>query len=226
MRVPTFDGHRKHHFDQRYFQTLNTSDKAYWTGFLMADGAIYGRYVSLSLASKDVVHLEKFRAAIGADYPIFSLHKYGTRTHRIQLGSKLMVEDLAAHGVSPRKSFTAIPPCLSRSLERDFWRGMIDGDGSIVFAKDRPTVKLFGSFDSCLAFCEFVDRVCGHRYRISKHKSIFCIEVSRGGHAASLLRLLYDNAVTSLDRKAERARTAMAWIPKIGKGSDPLRRRR
>ena len=43
---------RKHHFDEHYFETIDTEDKAYWLGFLYADGNVcfgkdkYGKRIS------------------------------------------------------------------------------------------------------------------------------------------------------------------------------------
>lgn len=58
---------RKHFFNESYFEVIDTEDKAYWLGFLYADGNIYyhkdkngdrkGGKVELSLKSDDFNHL-------------------------------------------------------------------------------------------------------------------------------------------------------------------------
>jgi len=54
-------------FNENYFDVIDNPDKAYWLGFLYADGAISSNNntVELSLKSSDIKHLEKFRDNLG-----------------------------------------------------------------------------------------------------------------------------------------------------------------
>ena len=47
----------------RYFDKINTEEKAYWLGFLYADGSISSKEdkIELGLAEKDLHHIEKFK---------------------------------------------------------------------------------------------------------------------------------------------------------------------
>ena len=57
----------KYNFSESIFQTIDSPEKAYWLGFLYADG--YNSYkgiVSLCLNEEDVDHLEKFKKILNA----------------------------------------------------------------------------------------------------------------------------------------------------------------
>src|SRR5260221_4858496 len=57
----TFDKSLKRvKFDETVFDNIDTSQKAYWLGFLYADGTNGGKRVSLSLKSADIDHIKKF----------------------------------------------------------------------------------------------------------------------------------------------------------------------
>ena len=55
----------RYYADYNIFEDINTAEKAYWLGFLAADGCNYQRKqnatISLRLSQKDINHLEKFK---------------------------------------------------------------------------------------------------------------------------------------------------------------------
>ena len=69
---------RKHHFNENYFEKIDTEDRAYWLGFLYADGNVsYGKdkngnkkgcTVEVTLSEKDKSHLYKFLKCLNADF--------------------------------------------------------------------------------------------------------------------------------------------------------------
>ena len=52
-------------YDESYFKNIDTEEKAYWLGFLYADGYVRKRQrnseMRLKLGIKDLDHLEKFK---------------------------------------------------------------------------------------------------------------------------------------------------------------------
>ena len=63
---------RIYQVNENYFESIDSDEKAYWLGFLSADGYIHeGRNtITLALQESDKVHIEKFKKAISATYPI------------------------------------------------------------------------------------------------------------------------------------------------------------
>ena len=59
-----------------YFKNIDTEEKAYWLGFIYADGYITinektnSGYVGIELQASDVNHLKKFNKSISGNYPI------------------------------------------------------------------------------------------------------------------------------------------------------------
>ena len=63
---------QKYKFQENFFEIIDTQEKAYWLGFLFADGNVYKKrnsyYIKLSVCDKEVV--ERFKQDISAEYPI------------------------------------------------------------------------------------------------------------------------------------------------------------
>ena len=56
----------------RYFQTIDTENKAYWLGFIYADGCVSKdlHYLTIDLSIADIDHIEKFKNEIDAHQKI------------------------------------------------------------------------------------------------------------------------------------------------------------
>ena len=53
--------------NENIFQQIDSNNKAYWLGFLAADGSVKGNELSIGLSSKDRGHLAKFLTFIGSN---------------------------------------------------------------------------------------------------------------------------------------------------------------
>jgi hypothetical protein len=183
-----------------------TPESSYWLGFLMADGCNTGLRIDIGLASVDIQHLYKFRMFMNSDAPI---RRVGTSAH-ISINSIDLCDRLTSIGVTPRKSYTAKVSERARSLlnSRDFWRGVIDGDGSIGCwlhngKKNGASVRmdLTGSKSLLEQFRCFVVKACPE-YEGNTHpsKGVYCIKLW-GATALKMIRTLYGSTIVSLDRK-------------------------
>ncbi len=141
----------KHKYNRRYFEKINTKDRAYWLGFIFTDGYIqYRKYddgrstseVGIELKKCDENHLLKFIRAIEGNVKIKtritkdrvikgSFTKGGTYMSQIRLFSKEMVDDLLSLNVVPNKTYKQDYPVVDEELFWDFLRGVVDGDGCI-----------------------------------------------------------------------------------------------
>lgn len=137
----------KYYCDYDFFSVIDTEEKAYWLGFLYADGCVTDAGgVNLLLGGQDKAHLVKYVKSINAEHPVEERHdaiRYNGVFHHMQhnvkvrLYSKRMAADLLKLGVGPRKSLTLtfpnhqqVPP----DLLHHFVRGYFDGDGSISWS--------------------------------------------------------------------------------------------
>lgn len=65
-------GIRKYKLDEECFKTIDSEAKAYWLGFLAADGYICSsKVVGCKLGIKDVEHLKKLGMFFKTDMPIY-----------------------------------------------------------------------------------------------------------------------------------------------------------
>lgn len=226
LGVEARDGNRKWYFNQRFFENIDSEEKAYWLGFFIADGHIVGNQLGVGLASRDAGHLEKFKAALGLEVPVVTREKtkYSGGTPRndgtvtrvfnssVVFGSVLMIEDLARLDVVRRKRRKERAPlgAIPEELRRHFWRGVIDGDGSIsIYPDGHARVTLTCSYEICSQFREFVlDNVGLVRSNVNKHGTSFAFAVNVRAVSHALLGVLYADAQVYLDRKYELAHAA------------------
>lgn len=134
----TRDSFRKGNFE--FFKNIDTEEKAYWLGFLLADGCVVGHRLQLRLSIEDVNHLEQFREHIGfTDCSIGEVHGYQARQRKryhacdLVIQSPKIIKDLARHNLVARKTACEKPSIhIPKHLEHHYIRGMFDGDGWII----------------------------------------------------------------------------------------------
>lgn len=217
------DASRKYHCNEDFFEKIDTEEKAYWLGFLYADGYLCKNktqlMVGIALSSKDKDHLKKFNKSIESTYPIHTYHSckgYSNDTEycRIVITSRKMFNDLKTHGVIEHKTLILEPPNLSNDLYKHFIRGYLDGDGCITshLQKNKITpqyfIKIVGT-DQILQFIkEFIEKNnCAIIHKFYKrHDTDIVSNIDFGGNkqVKKFLDLLYKNASIYLDRKYDR----------------------
>jgi len=139
---------RRFNVNHSYFNVIDSEDKAYWLGFLFADGCVRktktGAQVVLKLSVKDENHLIKFKNDLNSEHKIFynvskTTSKKGTPSVSnncvIRVNSGEMVEDLINQGCAPRKTFIIDYPNISEEFYKDFIRGYYDGDGNFFYSE-------------------------------------------------------------------------------------------
>jgi len=200
---------KKYTFNEHFFKTINTEEKAYWLGFILADGCIsQGKDIIIALKETDGKHLDKFIKSIGGNnkYQIVISKGFGGQfpTARLAIRSQEMCDDLQKRNITERKSLIAIPPIISKSLQRHFWRGIIDGDGHVCVNHQYPyesfELGLCGSKMVIQGFIDYVKSALHLDLPLEKDHNIWRTRTS-GKKAMRLCALLYDDSNVSLDRK-------------------------
>lgn len=131
QRTPP-ERNRLYSLDATTFQTIDTEAKAYWLGFLFADGSVSKRTVTLALSHKDRSHVEAFRDFMKSEAPVKDVMRLvNTLTSIVQITDRDLAADLVKLGISvgrplPTTSLIATPP----ELQHHWIRGFFDGDGS------------------------------------------------------------------------------------------------
>lgn len=123
--------------DEFFFSKIDTEEKAYFLGFLSADGYVSadGKRLSCSVSEVDLHIIEQFRSAIKSGHKVSTKISNGFSGSKpqkvINISCKQIVSDLAKYGVVPNKSHSLSYAQIDPVLERHYLRGLFDGDGSI-----------------------------------------------------------------------------------------------
>lgn len=137
---------KRRKINDSYFEKIDTPLKAYFLGFIFADGWIVknedsGNYeFGMTLASKDKYLLELLNDELGGKNIIYHIDPrevlvckkqiaHSGHCDTLRVYSKKIVCDLMKYGIETNKSLKGIIPIVDDSLFFDFLRGYIDGDG-------------------------------------------------------------------------------------------------
>lgn len=134
LRASCYHTGYENNLDHDYFEVIDTEEKAYWLGFLYADGYVNENtyQIELTLCEKDRTHLDKFCKSIKSTYKISKKIINGFVSYRTFAYSKKMTKDLVNKGCYQCKSLTLKFPTeeqVPNHLKKHFIRGYIDGDG-------------------------------------------------------------------------------------------------
>ena len=200
-----FDLKRKSYINLNYFEEINTPEKAYWLGFLAADGYIVGNELNIQLEKKDKEHLKKFSNAINGNLTIRDINSknnFGTNySHcRVSLRSNKIVSDLAKYGIVPRKSLILKAPNIDNSLFPYWIIGYMDGDGCVSKNKKKIRISFTGTYD----VLNFIKSYLKSQSIISlEHRceNTYKIQIENDVSISFLNSINYINLEFALDRK-------------------------
>lgn len=201
-----------------------TPEALYWMGFLAADGNVSFQAktsvkISLSIGAVDLEHMEKFKRFMGSGHVITPYDHVQTsgsisKMTRFRFNSAKVGNILISHGITDNKSKTIkVSDTLANSV--DFWRGVVDGDGSLQDHFSRrfsPVISLVsGSLEFMQQYVSFVKGICATEKSAHKSKNSNTYQLGfTGTYAYRIIRHLYEDSVQHLDRKKATADKILA----------------
>lgn len=209
--------------DYNYFNNIDTEEKAYWLGFLTADGWISKNFKSgsastgIELQYGDIEHLRKFNKSINGNYRITDrwrkckLSSSDKLNHicKIRIFSKIMHDDLVRLGFTYTKSFDCFMPNLRKDLVRHYIRGYFDGNGCFSVSNNYLSVSICTAskqiaedFVKELNDIEINMRL--YSYVNENNVVIYRPSFSRIKEKIKFLDYIYDDCNIYLDRKYKR----------------------
>lgn len=202
---------RVHKVNEEFFHSLTEKSK-YVIGFLMADGCVHKGSININISLQDRGVLDQVKGVMGYDGPIKDVMggTYAPKMYvRLSIHSKKLCDKLHEFGVTERKSLTA-RASSTLELDKDFWRGVVDGDGSVgINNRGYPFLELAGSLDLMTQFknfCSYTASEC--KVNVVPFKSIYRVR-TMGSHAKCVIDTMYENNAISLPRKSAMAERIM-----------------
>ena len=161
--------------DIDYFKTIDTPKKAYWLGFITADGSINKNNNKLTIICKDLEILEKFKTDIKSEHKISNFNYHDKRTDKtyyeysIQITNELFVNNIIEKGITNKKSDKCEFPKIEEELYSYFIAGLFDGDGSVSLYginKNRLRCNLISTKE----ILNFINEFLKEKYQITSVK--------------------------------------------------------
>lgn len=211
----------KYFYNKDFFEKINSEEKAYWLGFIYADGCINqilknerikSMDLEIGLSRIDEGHLIKFLNSIESNVPIkYRSNKLNGKMYescRVVICCTKLCKDLIKLGCTPRKSLTLKFPSsdiLPKEYVGDFIRGYFDGDGCINLRKECNTMRLIfvGTVDFLTSIKNIlidngVLRSCPN---MTAKGNAFQMTINGVDNIIDIYDFMYKNKTIYLDRK-------------------------
>ena len=218
-----YQKHQIYLLNENYFKIIDTDDKAYFLGFICADGCIYKRnnhqgMLSISIKDIDIEILNNFKKFLETEKPI-SITNQSEKTvmATLQITSNIIVEDLQRIGVGVRKTFDLSIKDICNNIPfyliPSFILGYFDGDGSIDIPLNntisKSHVRISGPINSLREFQEILNQF-EIETKIIRDKRDYkepfgSLELTNTTNKYLFLKLIYSFYNNSLSRKKERS---------------------
>lgn len=187
-------------YNRDKFEVIDSEEKAYWLGFILADGSIFKNELRIKLSEKDRKHLVKFinfmesNGENGLHIQEETHGITGNKLVKVVCCDKKLVSDLKKYGLEQNKSMREKPYLdLPEEYIPHYIRGILDGDGSIY--SDLKTISFVGSQD----VLEFIKSILQNKLKVrdnklQTHGKIFKIQWNSRKDKKRICRYLYENS--------------------------------
>lgn len=205
---------QQYSYNLDFFSNIDSEEKAYWLGFLYADGYVQskGKIHTLQIALKDtdISHLHKLKTVLCPDNIISEKTIIGKKKEykavKLTITNKVIVEQLISLGCVNSKSKIIQFPELSTKLLRHFVRGYFDGDGAIGKYNNKLVWSVCsGSEKFIIQFQKILQtNVLGYTevtVKKDKRAEVYCLQKGGNPSVSSILKYLYADSNVWLDRK-------------------------
>ena len=203
--------------DNNFFNDISDEVRAYWLGFLYADGSVSKKETSVTITLKDREHLEKLKSLVQPALPIRVVSVNSRGYYSITFASVSLVKALITHGCVPQKTLKLkFPDGVQKELLPHFIRGYFDGDGCLTGSyqkgqKRNKVKKWKWSIVSTENFCKSVQVILSelgiHSKIDQRHKDNEItknLNVCGRKNIAIVMAYIYGGANVYLDRKLDK----------------------
>jgi intein-encoded DNA endonuclease-like protein len=207
-----------YHFNENFFDIIDSQEKAYILGMLWADGCNNSskNCVHLSLQEQDVELLKQINNLTNNDRPLrksclSKSHNNYQDQYCLTWGSKYFCDVLNDLGMVPRKTLVLeYPKSINEDLHRHFCRGYLDGDGCITLKNNGQfaAISMTGTHMFLNKVKEIISKQLGVEvsvYRDERSRDPICVlHCGRKDDVKKILDWVYGDANIFLQRKYDK----------------------
>lgn len=203
-----------------YFEKIDTNLKAYFLGFIAADGCITNKNcLKINIVKDDRIILDKFVQELQCESHLYETPKKIGRTQiSFSMSDNTLINHIKKYGIKERKSLTIknIIPNIPKEFKNSFILGYFDGDGfaSISYSKylSKKTNKELKYPILHIGFCGTEDLLNGivseikpKHFRIKNESGIDNLHIgSSKEDNIKIFKYLYQNQSFFLKRKYDK----------------------
>jgi len=198
-------------FNQYYFENIDTEDKAYFLGFIIADGCVSRNSNTIKITQKETEILYEFKKYIESEAPVFNSKKRNISSFSIT--SNKTKKDLENLGIHSNKTMIIKYPNIPLELQNHFMRGVFDGDGCISLRTDKRNNSQRGQVNICSGSFDFINEyynrlvkyaILSGKNKIRNPKGSYYVADWGGlSDVEKIHEFLYKDATVFLSRKKE-----------------------
>src|SRR5690606_14525028 len=211
-----YDSYQKHNINE-LFDKIDTPEKAYFLGFLYADGNVNKNLnqVTLKLKESDIHILNDIKKTFEIGNKLYfdrPANINAENQYSLKIINKKIRDNFVKHGVIPRKTWKlSYPFWLEKHLHSHFVRGYFDGDGclSIDYKRNNATISICGTWQMCSDLKFIFENYVGVKSVISSDRKIFRIIIRRYSSVLDTCAWMYKGANLKLNRKYEKYQCVM-----------------
>lgn len=195
--------------DEFYFNKIDNENKAYWLGFLYADGCVHSNNNEISINITDEDHIIKFKNEIKAFNHKYSItndkrYKNAKTLYQFSIKDAQLHSDLIKWGCVPNKSLLLNKiPNIPRDYVSHFIRGYFDGDGSLHYLKSTNNYRI--SFVGTKDFLNDIQKELNTNVSLNNSGSgkAYTLQISGRKQVMRILNYMYkdSNESNRLNRK-------------------------
>lgn len=195
----------KYYCNKSYFNKIDTWEKAYILGFIVADGTVYKNRITFEIT----IHLQDKSILMFIKKELkFSgkIHMYRGYV-RLSVHQKQIKKVLAKYGILPNKTFKTYFP--KELIPKKYWAafilGVFDGDGCISPNKRgwfefeiKGTRRLLKEIQKIL-----IQECTLNKTKIGKIRNTYRLRYTGNSQIIKIYKFLYNNAKFYFKRKAK-----------------------